>query len=219
MRLGILGGTFDPVHNGHIAMARAALAGAGLDRVLLIPCARPPHKDRPALTDGYRRFAMLALALGDERSIHASPIELQRGGVSFTIDTLRHLAAEAPKKDLFLILGSDSFVEMETWRSFREILSLAAILVAPRAGADDAWIREKAPRDLQGRLLPPGGLARGAPGDGPPAAALLGMQPVDVSSTQIRARLREGRPVSGLVPASVETYIRRQELYGATLIA
>ncbi len=219
MRLGVLGGTFDPVHNGHLAMARAAIRCALLDRVLMVPCARPPHKDRPDLTDGYSRFAMLVLALMDESSIDASTIELQRGGISYTADTLRLLTTERPRMDLFLILGSDSFVELETWRSCPEILSLAALLVAPRRGIEGAALRDRAPGLLRGELLPPGSLVPGAPQPGLPAAALVRMDPVEVSSTEIRSRLRGGRSVSGLVPAPVETYIRRQGIYGTTLIA
>jgi nicotinate-nucleotide adenylyltransferase len=219
MRTGILGGTFDPVHFGHLGIARAAMGFAGLDRVLLLPCASPPHKQRRDLTDGYRRFAMLTLATQDSPDLLASPHELLRGGTSYTVDTLEGLASELPGDEIFLILGSDSFVELETWRSFREIVRRAALLVVPRPGVEAEEIARRAPEALTAILLP-----RGAPLPAPsagalPFAAVVEAVSVDISSTDIRTRAREGRPITGLVTAPVETYIRRQGLYGSTVNA
>ncbi|HXI04361.1 MAG TPA: nicotinate (nicotinamide) nucleotide adenylyltransferase, partial [Candidatus Saccharimonadales bacterium] len=156
MKLGILGGTFDPVHNGHLALAEAAARRAALDRVLLVPCARPPHKDRTGLTDGYQRYAMLALAADGSPGLAVSPLELLRGGISFTAETLGEISAERPGADLFLLVGSDSFVEMETWRDLDRILALAAVLVLHRPGAGARDPVDAAPAALKGRILPPG---------------------------------------------------------------
>jgi nicotinate-nucleotide adenylyltransferase len=216
VRLGILGGTFDPPHAGHLAAARAAASAADLDRVLMVPSALPPHKERPDLTDGYHRFAMVALLAEDEPALAASPAELRRGGVSYTVDTLRGIADAAPGDDLHLIVGSDSFVEMGSWRDLTEILERAAVVVVPRPGpgtrpegtglapALARALREPRtpwPRPLRGRL---------------PHACVIESEPVDVSSTEVRGRARRGDPIAGLVPARVEAYIRRQGLYGPT---
>ena len=180
MRLGILGGTFDPVHAGHIAMARSAAAAARLDRVLLVPCARPPHKERPDLTDGYHRFGMLALVVAEEPALSASPIELQRGGISYTVDTLRELRQRHSGADLCLIIGSDSFAELADWKAYEEILGSAAILVVPRP------VKEAAPRRPAPGLPLLGSAAEGIRsglGNRLPYAALVATDPVDISST------------------------------------
>ena len=144
-------------------------------------------------------------------------MELLRGGTSFTVDTLRDLS-EA-KDDLYLILGSDSFVDLETWRAFEEIVSLAALLVIPRPGVDETETRTKAPALLTEALLPSGEACPEDAGRRLPLASFVRTDPVEISSTDIRTRVREGRRIGGLVPAPVETYIRRQGLYGATVHA
>lgn len=218
-RLGFLGGTFDPVHTGHLAMARAARTFAGLERVLVTPCAEPPHKDRTDITDGFRRFAMLVLALQGETGLEASPVELIRGGTSYTVETLRALREDGPEDEIYLIVGSDSFVELETWREHQEILGEAALLVVPRPEADPAAMARRAPEALGKILLPQGSPCPAAFRERLPVAAVAPAETVDVSSTQIRTCVREGRPIRGMVPAPVETYIRTQGLYGATVHA
>jgi len=215
MRLGILGGTFDPVHAGHLAMARAAASAAGLDRVLLIPCARPPHKERPDLTDPYHRFAMLSMVVPGEPLLAISSMELRRGGISYTVDTLRDLGAAFGGNDIVLIVGSDSFAEMSGWRQHEEILRRAAVAVVPRPGAEPESLRERLSADLTGIL---GHEPRGPGRTALPLAFFVRCAPVEISSTDIRNRVREGRDIGGLVPSSVETYIRRQGLYGPSPI-
>ena len=214
MRLGILGGTFDPVHEGHLAMVRAAAAAARLDRVLLIPCARPPHKERPDLTDGYHRLAMLALLVPLDPIVSVSSIELRRGGISYTIDTLRDLHADHPRADLLLIVGSDSFAEMATWRDHDEILARVAIAVIRRPGAGAESLQGRLPSSLEKALRPAGAVWPGSFEGMLPFASVAECTPVEISSTEIRNRVREGRPIGGMVPAPVETYIHRQGLYG-----
>ena len=217
MRMGILGGTFDPIHEGHMAMAECAMRHARLDRVLMIPCNRPPHKDRPDLTGAFHRFAMLALSIQDRDGFVASDLELQRGEISYTVDTLGEIAADRPDDDLFLILGSDSFVELDTWRAPEEILSAVGLLVVPRPGIEAGEIASRAPAALRKILLPDSSHASGADRESLPFAVVVESNPVDLSSTTIRTRARDGRPISGMVPAPVETYIRKQGLYGATV--
>jgi nicotinate-nucleotide adenylyltransferase len=212
----LLGGTFDPVHNAHLGMAKAAVEHARLDRVLMVPCAQPPHKTSPDLTDGYHRFAMLALAVGSEPTLAVSPLELRRGGISFTVETLRRLSGDEPDRGLFLIVGSDSFAEMDTWREMPEILSLAGLVIVPRPGWGRREIEEQASPALRKILLPAGAACPEPAGQGRPFGLLVDMKAVEVSSTGIRNSVREGRAISGLVPAPVETYIRRQGLYEAS---
>lgn len=213
MRLGLLGGTFDPVHLGHLMMARAAADAARLDRVLLVPCALPPHKERPDLSDGHHRFAMAALLIEESPLIGVSPIELTRGGVSYTVETLREMQAARPGAEIHLIMGSDSFAELTSWRSWEEILTRAAILVVQRMGLDAEALARQLPSPIASILRT---TDAGSPSSNHlPRAEVVPGERVDVSSTEIRSRVREGRGIGGMVPSSVETYIRRQGLYAA----
>jgi nicotinate-nucleotide adenylyltransferase len=182
MRLGVLGGTFDPVHNGHLAAARAAAAALRLDRVLLVPAAQPPHKAN-VHASAEQRLAMVEAAVAGDPLLAASRIELDRPGPSYTVDTLRALA---PQGELFFICGADVLAQFTAWHRWQEILRLAKLAVVSRPGADVAsplpvlWVR--------GVVL-------------------------DISSEDIRRRVREGRPIRGLVPEAVEAIIRREGLY------
>lgn len=213
MRLGILGGTFDPVHTGHLAMARAALRGVRLDRIVMIPCARPPHKDRPAITDPYLRFGMLSLLVPEEPRLTVSAMELLRGGLSFTVDTLCDLGDAHPGSDLFLVVGSDSLAEMTTWRAHEEILSRAAVAVLLRPGFDEAALRSRLAPGLASILRPAGAPWPERLEGNLPYAGIVEMEPIDVSSTEIRRRVREGASIEGLVPPAIAEFIKRQGLY------
>jgi nicotinate-nucleotide adenylyltransferase len=197
LRLGLMGGTFDPVHNGHLQVARAA-APYGLDRVALVPARRPPHKDRDDMADPYHRFAMAALAAAGDDRICVSSHEVARDGPSYTIDTVRHFAGRG--HDVTLILGSDSLAELETWRECRALLDLARLLVYPR--------RPYLGDPLESRL--PGWIR-----DRRSAGAILWLdgEPVETSSTQVRALLRAGGSAQALVPQPVERYILKHRLY------
>ncbi|OGW79057.1 MAG: nicotinate (nicotinamide) nucleotide adenylyltransferase [Omnitrophica bacterium GWA2_52_8] len=138
MKLGILGGTFDPIHQGHLALAEAALKQFLLDKILFIPAAIPPHKtDCVSLTSGEIRLKMVQLAIRYNKCFEASDLELVRPGVSYTVDTLRQLKKKYPADKLFLILGQDSFESLSSWHEPQEIRCLADILVARRDGAHE----------------------------------------------------------------------------------
>jgi nicotinate-nucleotide adenylyltransferase len=213
MRVGILGGTFDPVHHGHLTMARVAMEAAGLEKVLMIPSALPPHKERPGLADGYQRFAMLALSLNGNENLALSEIELKRGGKSYTVDTLKQLRRERDNDDLFLIVGSDSYAELVTWRAYEQILSMAAVLVIPRTSETRGEFQQRLTPELSRTLKPESSPPAGRTQNLLPAAWWIASDPVLVSSTEIRRRLKKRESVKGLLPDPVASHIRRQGLY------
>jgi nicotinate-nucleotide adenylyltransferase len=190
-RVGILGGTFDPVHTVHLDIANAAIAQCALDRVLFVVAARPPHKRGATFAAPEARYAMVAAALSGADRLEPSRIELDRSGPSYTVETLRALRARYPAGDLCLILGMDSLIDLPGWREPDEILRLARLLVVPRPG--DAAI----PRELVGRF------------------EMLRFPAADLSSTEIRRRVAAGEAIDGLVPDCVRRFIFDRGLYGA----
>ncbi|MGH2512036.1 MAG: nicotinate-nucleotide adenylyltransferase [Candidatus Limnocylindrales bacterium] len=199
--LGLLGGTFDPIHDGHLALAAAVRAGLGLDRVVFIPAGSPPHKPGQRISPGEDRRAMVALAIAAEPSFGLSSIELDRPGPSYAVDTLAELARPARRgghpRALEFILSAEAFAGFPTWRDPVRILELARLAVVPRAGAgplDTEWLD----RNL------PGWRARVDFVDAPL---------VSISASTIRDRVRAGRSIAGLVPPAVAYYIRDHRLY------
>lgn len=190
-RIGILGGTFDPIHCTHLGIARAALQLARLDRVLFVVAATPPHKRREVFAAAEDRLAMVQAAIEDEPCLEASRIELDRTGPSFTIDTLRALHALHPDDALFFILGQDSLADFPGWRDPEGILALARILAVCRPG-----VHAEIPALLAGHVDE------------------IPFPPSTVSSTDVRARLSAGETRLSMLPASVERIIRERKLYG-----
>jgi nicotinate-nucleotide adenylyltransferase len=214
-RIGILGGTFDPIHVGHLAVADAACAALGLTEILVIPSNHPPHRRVEPHASGYHRFAMVALALADRPRLVASDVELQADSWSYTSLTLRrlHEAAFRPLQ-LFFLTGADAFAEIATWNDYPAILDLANFVVVSRPQHPATTMMERLPM-LRDRMIvcPPAG---GAGCDGPadrPRIWLLDARTPDVSSTQVRGRVQAGQPLQDLVPQAVEQYIARQHLY------
>ena len=203
MRLGLMGGTFDPIHNGHLRVARAALE-SGLDRVDFVPAHRPPHKTREDITSPYQRFAMAALATVSESRLGVSAFEVAREGVSFTIDTVRSFAGRG--HELFLIMGSDSLAEIDTWRECRDLLELAGLRVYSRR---PVLMR---PLDQFKTRLPEWVRARWDAG----SIVELPGPPEDVSSTGIRDLVRSRRSASHLMPPAVDEFITKHHLYEET---
>lgn len=197
LRLGILGGSFNPVHLGHLIMAQDALELFDLAKVLFIPCAQPPHKPRMALVPGEHRLAMLEAAIEGELSFEVSDIELRRQGVSYTVDTLRELATLYPGVELCFIIGTDSLAELHLWRDVEALLSLCRVLTIARPGTDPATWGACLPGPWRDRLL---------------ADVRVGHS-LAVSSTDIRRRVAEGLSIRYLVPPAVEMYITEHSLY------
>jgi nicotinate-nucleotide adenylyltransferase len=217
-RVGILGGTFDPIHVGHLAAGLAARAALDLDSVVLVPAHDPPHRAAEPCASGAHRFAMAALAIDAVAGLVLSDMELAAGGPSFTATTMRRLHGRGfEPAALFFITGSDAFAEIASWRDYRAILDSCHFVVISRPGWPLSALGDRLP-DLAPRMRTTG--AGGAQAGDPVDASLLSIFLVDsptpdVSSTGIRDRVRDGLPISGLVPPSVERYIQRHGLYGS----
>jgi nicotinate-nucleotide adenylyltransferase len=208
-RLGVLGGTFDPVHDGHLAAGRAARAALALDEVRLVPAHVPPHRDVGPRASAAHRFAMAALVALDEPGWTVSDAEIARPGPSFTYDTLQraHAAGFTPSQ-IFFITGTDAFAEIATWSRYPAVLDLAHFVVVSRPSTSRATLEARIP-ELLGRVRPVDGVDA-VPGTG---LILLEAATPDVSSTAIRSRAAKGFSLAGLVPPRVEQYIRRHGLY------
>jgi nicotinate-nucleotide adenylyltransferase len=200
-RIGILGGTFDPIHFGHLDAADAARRALQLDQVLLIPSSDPPHRPADPLASGFHRFALVALAIQEHDALHVSDMELTRTGPSYTADTLRAVARQGwTPSQIYFILGSDAFAEIATWREFPAVLDAANFVVIARPGTtlEAAIARTPSLRGRQGKSL-----------------FLVEARTRDVSSSTIRARLAAHQPIDDLVPAAVARHIAAHHLYGA----
>jgi len=199
MKLGLFGGSFDPIHRGHVEPVRAALAEVGLDRVLYLPTARPPHKQIRKLAPPWGRFAMVELALLGEPRLQVSPYELQLERPAYTVETLEHFRRELPDAELHLLIGEDSFRDLTQWVRWTDIARLAnlVVLARPLGGA----IAEPLPDELR------------ALADGP-KVRFVRDRPVDASSTAIRAALERGEePPAGALADPVVQYIHKYKLY------
>jgi nicotinate-nucleotide adenylyltransferase len=190
VRLGIYGGSFDPPHVGHLLTASDAFEALDLDRLVWVPAAVQPLKAGQALATPAQRLEMVRLLLEDDPRFEVDPVEIDRDGLSFTVDTVAAYAERYPNAERFLLVGADVLTSFDRWREPERIRQLATLAVLERA--------------VEG------------PMDGPPfgdGLLRLATRRVDVSSTEIRARLRDGRSIHGFVPASVERFITTERLY------
>ncbi len=193
-RLGLFGGSFDPVHNAHVALARAALHDLDLAEVRWVPAGQPWQKERP-VSAAVHREAMLRLAIGDEPRFVLDRIELEREGPSFTLDTVRALQAAMPGCEWFLLIGQDQYAGLHTWKDWQELLARVTLAVANRPGAAPAVHPEVLRFPHRSVPLPM----------------------LDISATDIRRRVAQGRDISTLVPAAVAGYIEHNALYRAAI--
>ncbi len=216
-RLGVLGGTFDPIHLGHLALADEVCTHLNLDRVIFVPAGVPPHKSAPLL-NAHHRLELVRLAVGSDPRFEVSEVEIGRAGPSYMIDTLETLQRERPQAEWFLILGLDAFLPFESWRAPERISAIAHLVVVSRPGCRF--------RDLEGgaytRAVPTAVLDRldqgqERPFDFPLASGrrliLMPVTPHDVSATAIRAFLSGHERRRNLLPAVVESYIIGHNLY------
>jgi nicotinate-nucleotide adenylyltransferase len=233
MRLGLFGGTFNPIHNGHLFIARHVRDALNFDRVLFIPAGAPPHKTDKDLAPAGDRLAMVGLAVDDDRRLAVSDVEIGRARTSYTIDTI-HLLSEqyGTNTELFFLIGVDAFVEFPTWKSPEELLGLCHFVVVSRPGSTFtplvhvpclSSILAASPsvfgKTLDERIATVGRLDAhqqnrlDIPVPGGKSVILLNVPPCDVSASDIRTRVRQGQPLANLLPPPVESYILQHHLY------
>jgi nicotinate-nucleotide adenylyltransferase len=214
--VGVLGGTLDPIHLGHVATAHAARTALGLERVIVIPVRLPPHRQNQPVASGFHRFAMAALCAADHDWMTVSDDELRAEGPSYTVDTLERLRASGlGGSQIFFITGADAFAEINTWHRFPEVLELAHFAVVSRPGTPVAGLAARLPA-LKSRFV---AAAHADDHGGRPAIFLVDAATPDVSSTEVRRRLGAGAPLEGLICPAVERHIRRHQLYGTRVPA
>lgn len=195
-KIGIMGGTFDPIHYGHLVIAETARHQLGLEQVIFVPAARPPHKQRQTADDGEQRAFMTGLAIAGNPHFALSRMELERGGYSYSVDTVtafrEQLGAETK---LWFITGADMILSIQTWMRAEELRQLCSFAAAPRPGFD-LGLLQRLPAAWQERIQ------------------VLEAPLLDISGSLIRQRVARGLPIRYLLPENVENYILRQGLYG-----
>jgi nicotinate-nucleotide adenylyltransferase len=202
LRIGLLGGAFNPPHLGHLILAQEAFVQLGLDRVVWMPYGEPSHRVLEDDPGAEERLTMCEYAVGADARFAVSRMEIDRGGPVYTVDTLRELRSREPSDELFLLLGGDQAASLGAWRSPAEVLSLACVAVAER----DEWRRSEVVSAL-GALC------------SPDRFRFFEMPRVDISSSLVRSRAQAGLPIRYLVPDKVANYVGAQSLYGAAVPA
>ena len=200
MRVGLFGGTFDPVHYGHLLLAETCREQCDLDEVWFLPADVPPHKQDAVVSSGPARAEMIELAVAGNPGILVSRYELEHGGVNYTVDTLRHFRDETPEAELFFLMGADMFNDLPNWRNAEEVCRLAVPIVAQRAGADPPdydCLRSIATPERISEFL----------------NYQVEMPQIELSSTEIRNRVAEGRSIRYRTPRAVQKYIETHGLY------
>jgi nicotinate-nucleotide adenylyltransferase len=236
-RIGIYGGTFDPVHYGHLKVAEAVLSAFALDRIFFVPAFTPPHKRKRTISSPFHRMAMLALATADSPRMFVSTVELEAPSRPYTIETLGRLRNELQPARLFFMMGADSFIDVTSWRDYEAILSQYDVIVATRPGyrgqaayndasygegvgerTIEAIVSQLSPRlastivDLRGGACPVEADLAGAELNSS-RIYLTDYVSVDVSATEIREAVEQGRSIDDLVPPKVAAYIEKYSLY------
>jgi nicotinate-nucleotide adenylyltransferase len=213
-RIGILGGTLDPIHFGHLDTALAAREALALDRVVIIPSRIPPHRSTQPIASEYHRFAMASLAINGVEGLCVSDVELRAPGPSYTADTLMHyregLGLDASQ--IFFITGADAFADIETWNRFPDVLDLAHFVAVSRPGTPVASLRQQLPA-LKPRMRLPRRRSELGINDRNTSIFLVDAPTSDVSSTEIRRRMRFAESLAGLVPEAIERHIHQHGLY------
>ncbi len=202
MKLGVMGGTFDPVHIGHLVMAEEALSQFGLDHVVFIPSARPPHKTDVENSPPVERLRMVRFAIEGNENLSVSDMEIEREGLSYTVDTLHELhRIHGVNTELYFIIGLDALLEILTWKEPAELLAQSKFIAVTRPGYSLESVH-RALTELDNRGSPP-----------PRSVLEMRIPALDISSTDIRERVAGGRPFRYLVPESVWSYILQKGLY------
>ncbi|MBS3765925.1 nicotinate-nucleotide adenylyltransferase [Candidatus Bipolaricaulota bacterium] len=190
-RVGIFGGTFDPIHKAHLEVARQAVIQMNLDKVILVPSKHPPHKNEQGITRAELRYKMVKLAVEDKKDLEVSSVEIERTGPSYTVDTLKEM--DEIYEEIMFVVGADNLINIKTWKQPEELLEKCPFVVAPRGGVVE--------EDFEGEIFRDKDLR------------FLDMSEISLSSTEVRSRLAEGQPVDGLVPEKVIEFIVEKGLY------
>jgi len=193
-RLGVMGGTFDPIHHGHLLTAEEALVQFELQQVVFVPTGLPWMKEHTDVSPAEHRYLMTVIATGSNPNFTVSRLEVERDGPTYTIDTLRTLKEEQSDAELFFITGADAILEIIHWKENDEIFELARFIAATRPGYDLAAIEAEAPTRRE-------------------SVSVMKIPALAISSTDIRRRVREGRPIRYLVPEGVKSYVEKTGLY------
>ncbi|WP_031513200.1 nicotinate-nucleotide adenylyltransferase [Desulfofalx alkaliphila] len=196
--LAIMGGTFDPIHYGHLLVADQVRHNFNCDKVLFIPAARPPHKEGVPISSARHRLAITRLAVASNDAFMVSTLEIDRPGPSYTVDTVKAVHQLYRPEKLYFITGADGVLEIMTWKDVNQLLSLCCFVAATRPGFDIGNLKEKLkdlPEEKLKNIIP------------------LSVPALDISSTDIRRRVRKGEPIKYLLPEPVEKYIKNHRLY------
>lgn len=194
-QLGIMGGTFDPIHNGHLVTAEAAAYQYELDKVVFVPSANPPHKTEQKITDAEERYIMAILATMSNSKFKVSRLEIERGGLSYTIDTVRTFKEMLEDVDLYFITGADAILEIFTWRKAEQLLQECKFIAATRPGYSLSKLQEGIYEEYKKEIFQ------------------LKIPGLAISSTDIRSRVKTGRPIKYQLPNAVEAYIKQRKFY------
>lgn len=196
--MGIMGGTFDPIHNGHLILAEHSRIQFDLEQIIFIPTGKPPHKGEKDISSVNYRYDMTVLAISTNPYFSLSSIEIQREGATYTIDTIKYLQSKYRDKEFYFILGADSFCNIDKWKDYKELLSLCKFIVAKRPDLDS--------NKLESRFKELSRIYKDS-------IYLLETPLIDISSTSIRNRVKSELSIKYLVPESVELYIEKNKLY------
>ena len=218
MRVGILGGTFNPIHLAHLRSAEEVREAQRLDEVLFIPSATPPHKRADGLMTAAHRLAMVRLAIRGNPHFRVSTLEVERRGRSYSVDTLRALHAQLPRAQFFFILGMDAFREITTWRDYQSIFALCNLVVTSRPAYDDAPLLRALPVAVRAEFCyrPKAKRLEHRTGN---QVIFQRISDLDISASAIRHRLHRGFSIRYLVPTNVERYIAQHRLYARRVVA
>lgn len=190
-RVGIFGGTFDPIHKAHLEVARQAVIQMDLDKIILVPSKHPPHKNEKGITRAEIRYEMVKLAVEDKRNMEVSSVEIERTGPSYTVDTLKEM--DEIYDEIMFVVGADNLINIKTWKKPEELLEMCPFVVAPRGGVLEEDFQDEIFRGKDLRFLD--------------------MSEISLSSTEVRERFVEGQSVDGLVPEKVIEFILEKDLY------
>lgn len=196
--LGIIGGAFNPIHYGHLIAAECARVEFNLDQVLFVPAHTPPHKEESDILDQAERYRMVEMAVLSNPAFRVSDLELKRAGVSYTVDTLEYFCRHYPSSEIFFIMGLDSLFILDTWKDVERLIQLCRFIIVTRPGyniKEEVGIRKRLPAEFWSQ------------------ANFLAIPGLDISSSDIRMRVAQGKPIRYMLPETVENYIRQNNIY------